>query len=123
MAIECDQIVIGCDNVIELTFVDTNGDPISMTGERIRFVLNRDIKDPPVITKDSDNGPTEIEILAAPNDNKALVKILPADTDGLEEGCYCRSIEVTFNSLSPVLCTIPTIDFVGLVCSGFVGIP
>lgn len=123
MAIECDELVIGCDNVTKLTFVDTDDTPVSMTGERIRFAINRDLKDPPVILKDSDVGTAEIEILAAPNDNCALVKILPADIDGLEEGTYCRSIEVTFNSLVPVKCVVPIVDTVDLKCTGFVGIP
>lgn len=123
MAIECHEIVIGCDNVMKLTFCDVDDVPISMTGERIRVAINRNLKDEPVILKDSDVGPAEIEILSAPNDNCALVKILPADTDGLEEGTYCRSIEVTFNSLSPVVCVVPIVDMVDLKCTGFVGIP
>ena len=123
MAIECGEIVIGCSNFTRICFVDINGDPISMTGERVRFAISRDFDDPPVILKDSDNGPDEIEILAAPNDNCVIVKILPADTEGLECGVFCRSIEVTFNSLTPPRCVIPLIDAVDIVTSGFVAIP
>lgn len=122
MAIECSEIVLGCSNYTRICFVDTDGTPISMTGERIRVAISRDFNDPPVILKDSDNGDDEIEILASPEDNCVIVKILPADTEDLECGTYCRSIEVTFNSLTPPRCVIPLIDSVDIVTSGFVAV-
>ena len=123
MAIECDEIVLKCDNITRIFAVDINDKPVSLTGNRIRFAISRHLDDPAVILKDSDNGAAEIEILASPDDDQALVKIIPADLDGLEEGTYCRSVEITLNSLSPILCRIPVIDTVDLILSGFVNTP
>lgn len=119
--IECDQIVIGCNNTMKLTFYDTDGNALSITGDQVRLAINRELQQTPVILKDSAAGSDEVEILAAPDDNCALVKILPADTDGLEEGIYCRSVELTLNSLSPTQVIIPLIDTVELADNGFLG--
>lgn len=123
MPIECGEIVIGCCNVTRICFVDTDGNPVSMTGERVRYAISRDFNDPPVILKDSDNGPDEIEILAAPDDNCVLVKIEASDLEGLEWGTYCRSVEVTFNSLTPPRCVVPLIGSVDILVSGFAAAP
>jgi hypothetical protein len=100
MPVECSEITKGCDAVFRLILKDPDGNPVSLTGNKVEFSLRRSAQpcNPVVIHKDSDLGPGQVEILLTPNDNQALIKILPTDTISLEEGTYLYSIRVTFVS-------------------------
>jgi hypothetical protein len=104
MAVEGDQIVVGCDAQLRLTLTDVDGNPVSLTGNRVRFALRKstDEEDPIIILKDSDVGVDEVEILPVPDDNQALIKITPTDTLDpahnilVEQGVYVCSVKVNF---------------------------
>lgn len=118
--VECDKLVRGCHNVMRLSFYDLDGEELSVTGERIRLAISAGHIDSPLLVKDSDVS-GEIEIQAAPNDHQALVNFDDTDLDEILAGTYCRSVELTFNSLTPAKCTIPLIDMVDIVDSAFSG--
>lgn len=95
---------------------DTNN-PIPLTGNRVRFLVfeggDEDLGEAgvtPVIEKDSNNGPSEVEIVAVPNDNQALIKLLPADTI-LVEGDYHVKVLVIITA-SGAIHTV----FKGILC-------
>ena len=98
MPIECSQIIKGCDAIFRLTLVDEDNNPLSLTGNRVYFAIRRSFQgcNPRLVEKDSNDGPGEIEILVSPNDNQALIKVLPVDTALLEEGTYWYSVKVYF---------------------------
>lgn len=119
MPLECTEVVKGCNAIFRLTLVDENGDPVSLTGNRVRFALRRSMEEcnPVSIAKDSDNGAGEVEILVAPNDNQALIKLVPSDTEDLEEGTYCYSIKVDF--VSSGLCFVVLQGALDILSSAF----
>jgi len=74
--------------------------PVSLTGSRVEFTLKNDddYDGAALVYKSSDNGSGEVEILAAPDDHRALIKLLSADTQELEEGDYLFDVQATFPS-------------------------
>lgn len=103
---KCDTIFLGDCAELLLTVTDEDDNPVSLTGERVYFILKDNLNpaEPARIIKDSDAGPTEIEILTVPNDNQAIIKLIETDTldDDLEfvEGDYCFIVKVFFSSQS-----------------------
>ena len=87
-----------------LTGKEDTTQPIPLTGNRVQFFVfgegDEDFGETgvtPIITKDSNNGASEIQILPAPNDHQALIKLLPADT-AITEGDYHAKCIVTITS-------------------------
>jgi len=94
----CLQIVAGCPTALLFTATDEGGLPFSLTGSRVRFAVRRNFKDTfvdMVVVKDSNNGPTEIEILPDPDSDKARIYLEGTDTENLEEGLFNVSVHVS----------------------------
>lgn len=118
---ECLQLVAGCLTNLIFTVLDEDGDPFSLTGNRVRFGMKRNHDDAAaqlVVSKDSNDGPSEIEILLSPDDNKARVKILAADTQALEEGMFCAQILVDIVATGE--CVQAYFNYVNVVDNAFV---
>ncbi len=88
--------------------------PISLTGNRVEFTMKEAASDAQVdalIYKSSDNGASEVEIQASPNDNQAIIKLLPADSATRTEGDYPFDVQVTIISSSQKHTVV-----LGLIC-------
>lgn len=87
------RIIRGSSKTYELSVVDENDDPVDLTGARVLFTVKRDIVDTaPLIQKDSDAGPTQVEIMTPPKAGKARIYLSPSDTQRLE------AVEYVFDS-------------------------
>ena len=119
MPIEGNEIVKGCNKTYRFSLRDKDRNPISLIGSQVLFALRRSFKKTSsiVLQKDSANGPGEVELLQDPNDNQALIKILPTDSVELEEGTYMYSVKVKFLSTSVEY--VPLQGSVDIVSSAF----
>lgn len=75
------DMVRGDTRTITITASNPDSTPYVLTGKTVRFTAKRKITDADtdaVISKVSGSG---ITVMSNPNDNKAVIAILPADTD------------------------------------------
>lgn len=84
----------GNDVTIEFVLLDSTESPVALnlTGARLRWVCAPTVNAAAVITKDSNNGDTEIEFVDAAA-GLASVYLLPADTASLR-GVYRHELEI-----------------------------
>lgn len=85
-------IYAGDDAELPFTLTDANGDPLDLTGARLRWACAATVNSAAVITKDSANGDAEIEITSSPG-FEASVWLVPADTMNLS-GVYRHELEI-----------------------------
>ena len=90
------DIFRGDNRTLEVTVLDTNGNPVDLTGAQIKFTARTKIDRKKVIEKSSTD-PAQITITDAAN-GKYEIYLIPSDTYSLKPGKYVFDSQVTLSS-------------------------
>jgi len=92
------EIYRGASKTYELEVVDGEDHAVDLTGARVVFSVKCDLSDPtPLIQKDSQVGPTQIDI-THPKEGIAEIKLSPSDTKNMTPGEYIFDVWVVLAS-------------------------